>query len=177
MQLRRHSGATRLRVSTSELGICGSAREQTSSMLTLARRLPRARPALRALGSRSMSLKYSKDHEWIKMDGDVGTVGISDHAQGQLGDVVYVDLPDVGATLAQDDTFGAVESVKAASDVYSPVSGEVVEVNEALNDDPSAVNTAAETDGWMVKIKLSDPGELDGLMDAAAYAKFAEDGN
>ena len=146
-------------------------------MLTLARRLPRARPALRALGSRSMSLKYSKDHEWIKMDGDIGTVGISDHAQGQLGDVVYVDLPDVGATLAQDDTFGAVESVKAASDVYSPVSGEVVEINEALSDDPSAVNTAAETDGWMVKIKLSDPGELDGLMDAAAYAKFAEDGN
>ena len=91
--------------------------------------------------------------------------------------MVYVDLPDVGSTLAQDDTFGAVESVKAASDIYSPVSGEVVEVNEALNDDPSAVNTAAETDGWMVKIKLSDPGELDGLMDAAAYAKFAEEGN
>ena len=124
-----------------------------------------------------MSLKYSKDHEWIKMDGDIGTVGISDHAQGQLGDVVYVDLPDVGTTLAQDDTFGAVESVKAASDIYSPVSGEVVEINEALNDDPSNVNSAAETDGWMVKIKLSDPGELDGLMDAAAYAKFAEEGN
>ena len=86
-------------------------------------------------------------------------------------------LPEVGATLAQDDTMGAVESVKAASDIYIPVSGEIVEVNEALSDDPSAVNTAAESDGWIAKVKLSDPGELDGLMDAAAYAKFAEEGN
>lgn len=126
---------------------------------------------------RGLATKFSKDHEWITMDGDVGTIGITDHAQQQLGDVVYIDLPDIGAELVQDESFGAVESVKAASDIYSPVSGEVVEVNEALNDDPSAVNTAAETDGWMVKIKLSDPGELDGLMDAAAYAKFAEEGN
>ena len=122
-------------------------------------------------------LKYMPSHEWTKVEGDIATVGITDHAQEQLGDVVFVDLPEVGAVFAQHDSFGAVESVKAASDIYSPVSGEVVEVNEALNDDPSAVNTAAETDGWMVKIKLSDPGELDGLMDAAAYAKFAEEGN
>ena len=95
-----------------------------------------------------------QDHEWITVEGDIGTIGITNHAQEQLGDVVYVDLPDVGSSVEKDETMGAVESVKAASDIYSPVSGEVVEINEALNDDPSNVNSAAETDGWMVKIKL-----------------------
>ena len=124
-----------------------------------------------------MSRYYTEDHEWIEVEGEAATVGITDYAQEQLGDIVFVELPDEGTELEKSKDAAVVESVKAASDVYSPVSGEVVEVNEALNDDPSAVNTAAETDGWMVKIKLSDPGELDGLMDAAAYAKFAEEGN
>ena len=109
------------------------------------------------------------------MDGDVGTIGITNHAQEQLGDVVYVDLPEVGDTVEKDDTMGAVESVKAASDIYSPVSGEVLEVNEALNDEPALVNSSAEADGWMAKVKLSDTAELDSLMDADAYAKFCEE--
>ena len=116
-----------------------------------------------------------QDHEWITMEGDVGTIGITNHAQEQLGDVVYVDLPEVGDTVEKDDTMGAVESVKAASDIYSPVSGEVLEVNESLNDEPALVNTGAESDGWMAKVKLSDPAELDSLMDADAYAKFCEE--
>jgi glycine cleavage system H protein len=98
------------------------------------------------------------------MDGDVGTIGITDHAQEQLGDVVFVELPEVGQTIDKDDTMGAVESVKAASDIYIPVTGEVIEVNEALNDDPALVNTAAESDGWMAKVKLSDMSQLDELM-------------
>ena len=92
-------------------------------------------------------LKYSKDHEWIKIEGDIGTIGITNHAQEQLGDVVFVDLPEVGQAVEKDDVMGAVESVKAASDIYSPVSGEVTEVNEALNDEPALVNSAAEADG------------------------------
>merc|ERR1719482_2616546 len=104
------------------------------------------------------------------MDGDIGTIGITNFAQDQLGDVVFVDLPEVGSTVEKDDTMGAVESVKAASDIYSPVSGEVTEVNEALNDEPALVNTAAEDAGWMAKVKLSDVAELDSLMDADAYA-------
>jgi glycine cleavage system H protein len=116
-----------------------------------------------------------QDHEWIKVEGDIGTIGITNHAQDQLGDVVYVDLPEVGDTVEQDETMGAVESVKAASDIYSPVSGEVTEVNEALNDDPALVNTSAEADGWMSKVKLSDPAQLDGLMDAAGYEAFCKE--
>ena len=116
-----------------------------------------------------------QDHEWITVDGDIGTIGITNHAQEQLGDVVYVDLPDVGSSVEKDETMGAVESVKAASDIYCPVSGEVVEVNEALNDEPALVNSAAEGDGWMAKVKLSDASELDDLMDADAYAKFCEE--
>ena len=117
----------------------------------------------------------TQDHEWIKVEGDIGTIGITNHAQDQLGDVVYVDLPEVGDTVEQDETMGAVESVKAASDIYSPVSGEVTEVNEALNDDPALVNTSAEADGWMTKVKLSNPAELDGLMDAAGYEAFCKE--
>ena len=116
-----------------------------------------------------------QDHEWIKVEGGIGTIGITNHAQEQLGDVVYVDLPEVGSSVEKDETMGAVESVKAASDIYSPVSGEVTEVNEALNDEPALVNSSAEADGWMAKVKLSDAGELDSLMDAAAYEAFCKE--
>ena len=109
------------------------------------------------------------------MEGGVGTIGITNHAQEQLGDVVYVDLPEVGSSVEKDETMGAVESVKAASDIYSPVSGEVTEVNDALAEDPALVNTAAEADGWMAKVKLSAPEELDDLMDAAGYAEFIKE--
>ena len=117
-------------------------------------------------------LKYSKDHEWVRVEGDVGTVGISDYAQDQLGDVVYVELPEVGTTVAQNEEAAVVESVKAASEVYAPVSGEVVEVNQALEDDPALVNGDATGEGWFLKLRLSAPGELDGLMDEAAYAEY-----
>ena len=117
-------------------------------------------------------LKYSKDHEWVRMEGDVGTVGISDYAQEQLGDVVYVELPEVGRSVAQNDEAAVVESVKAASEVYAPVSGEVVEVNQALEDDPALVNGDPTGAGWFLKLRLSTPGELDGLMDEAAYADY-----
>ena len=117
-------------------------------------------------------LKYSKDHEWVRVEGDVGTVGISDYAQEQLGDVVYVELPEVGRTVAQNEEAAVVESVKAASEVYAPVSGEVVEVNQALEDDPALVNGDPTGEGWFLKLRLSAPGELDGLMDDAAYAEY-----
>ena len=119
--------------------------------------------------------KYSSEHEWVSpaVDGVV-TLGITDFAQSELGDVVYVDLPEVGATYAAGDSIGAVESVKAASDIYTPVSGEIVEVNEALDAEPGTVNADACGEGWICKIKLSAPAELDGLMDAAAYAEFCK---
>ena len=117
-------------------------------------------------------LKYSKDHEWVRVEGDIGTVGISDYAQDQLGDVVYVELPEVGKTVAQNEEAAVVESVKAASEVYAPVSGEVVEVNQALEDDPALVNGEPTGEGWFLKLRLSAPGELDGLMDEAAYADY-----
>ena len=117
-------------------------------------------------------LKYSKDHEWVRVGGDVGTVGISDYAQEQLGDVVYVELPEVGRTVAQNEEAAVVESVKAASEVYAPVSGEVVEVNQALEDDPALVNGDPTGEGWFLKLRLSAPGELDGLMDEGAYADY-----
>ena len=117
-------------------------------------------------------LKYSKDHEWVRVEGDVGTVGISDYAQEQLGDVVYVELPEVGRTVAQNEEAAVVESVKAASEVYAPVSGQIVEVNQALEDDPALVNGDPTGEGWFLKLRLSAPGELDGLMDDAAYAEY-----
>ena len=117
-------------------------------------------------------LKYSKDHEWVRVEGDIGTVGISDYAQDQLGDVVYVELPEVGRTVAQNEEAAVVESVKAASEVYAPVSGEVVEVNQALEDDPALVNGEPTGAGWFLKLRLSARGELDGLMDVAAYADY-----
>jgi len=119
-----------------------------------------------------MTTKFSEDHEWISIDGDVGTVGITDFAQEQLGDVVFVELPEVGASLDAGDEAGVVESVKAASEIYSPVSGEVTETNGELEDNPGTVNTDPTGDGWFFKIKLSDTGELDELMDADAYKAF-----
>ena len=116
-----------------------------------------------------MSLKYTEDHEWIQVEGDVAVVGITHHAQDALGDVVFVDLPEVGKTFAQKDVAGVVESVKAAADVYMPVSGTVTEVNEALRDDPSLANSDPLGAGWFFKVKLSDPAQLDALMDATAY--------
>ncbi len=113
---------------------------------------------------------YTEDHEWIAVEGETGTVGITDHAQEQLGDVVFVELPEVGRTFARGDDMAVVESVKAASEVYAPVGGETVAVNAALADNPGAVNEDAEGEGWFVRLKLADAAELDGLMDAAAYA-------
>jgi glycine cleavage system H protein len=116
--------------------------------------------------------RYSKDHEWIDIDGGVGTVGITEYAQEQLGDVVFVELPEGGKALAKGDEAAVVESVKAASEVYAPVSGEVLEVNSALGDSPGLVNESAESDGWFLKMKLSDADELDQLMDFDAYKKM-----
>jgi len=120
-----------------------------------------------------MSLKYTSDHEWVLVDGDTATVGITHHAQDALGDVVFVELPDVGKAFAQKDVAGVVESVKAAADVYMPVSGEIVEVNEDLRNDPALANSDPLGAGWFFKVKLSDPSQLDGLMDETAYGNFA----
>ena len=116
--------------------------------------------------------KYTKDHEWIRIEGDEGVIGITDYAQEQLGDVVHVDLPEVGASLSKGDEAAVIDSVKAASEVYAPVDGEVTAVNEALEEDPGKVNSDAEGDGWFLRLKLSDKGQLDGLMDKAAYDEF-----
>jgi glycine cleavage system H protein len=118
--------------------------------------------------------KYTEDHEWVEVDGESGVIGISDYAQEQLGDVVFVELPDIGKILDQRDEAAVVESVKAAAEVYTPVSGEVIEVNEELNNDPSLVNTDAFGEGWFVKLRLSDPTELEDLMDEATYKTFVE---
>ena len=117
-------------------------------------------------------VKYSKEHEWISVDGDVATIGITQHAAEQLGDLVFVELPAIGKTVAPGDETAVVESVKAASEVYAPLSGEVVEVNSVLEGEPGKVNEAPEGEGWFLKLKLSSPSELDGLMDAAAYKAF-----
>ncbi len=114
-------------------------------------------------------LYFTEDHEWISLDGDVATVGITNHAQEQLGDLVFVELPEVGSTVAKGDAAAVVESVKAASDVYSPVDGTITEVNEALTSDPAMINQKAEKEGWLWKMKLSDASQLDGLMSAADY--------
>ena len=114
-------------------------------------------------------LKYSNDHEWVSLDGDVATVGITDYAQGELGDLVFVELPDIGSTVSQGESFGTIEAVKAVSDLFAPVSGEVIEVNGALTSDPEIVNKDPYGDGWMVKVRVSDAGELDALLDANGY--------
>ncbi len=115
------------------------------------------------------NLKYTKDHEWILVSGDTGTVGITDYAQGELGDVVFVELPSQGKTLKAHDSFGTIEAVKAVSDIYAPVSGSVVEVNADLAATPELVNKDPYGKGWMVRIKLANPAELNGLLDTAAY--------
>ncbi|MDM0005214.1 glycine cleavage system protein GcvH [Variovorax sp. J22G73] len=120
-----------------------------------------------------MSIKYTKDHEWVAAEGDAATVGITVHAQDALGDVVFVDLPEVGKSFAQGEVAGVVESVKAAADVFMPVSGEIVEVNEALRADPSLANSDPLASGWFFKVKLSEPAQLDALLDSASYDKFA----
>ncbi len=120
-----------------------------------------------------MSLKYTEDHEWINVEGDVAVVGITHHAQDALGDVVFVDLPEVGKSFAQKDVAGVVESVKAAADVYMPVSGEIIEVNEDLRNDPSLANSDPQGKGWFFKVKLANPSEVDALLDETAYNKFS----
>ena len=121
-----------------------------------------------------MSTYFTEDHEWIKVDGSTGTVGISPYAAGQLGDVVFVELPEIGREMAKGDEAAVVESVKAASEVYAPVGGEVTAVNEALEDAPEAVNASADGDGWFYKMTIADKGELEGLMDAAAYKAYCD---
>jgi glycine cleavage system H protein len=121
-----------------------------------------------------MTVYYTKEHEWIRVEGDQATVGITDFAQGQLGDVVFVELPEAGRQVSKSGEAAVVESVKAASDVYSPVSGEVTDANQALVDDPSLANSDPEGEGWFFRLRLSDPSELDGLMDAEAYKSFCD---
>jgi glycine cleavage system H protein len=120
------------------------------------------------------ALKYTDQHEWVAVEGDVATVGITDYAQGQLGDVVFVELPEEGKAFAIGDQAAVVESVKAAAEVYAPISGEIVEVNEALNDKPELVNEDATGDGWFFKIQIDDESELDSLMDAKEYKEFVK---
>lgn len=119
-----------------------------------------------------MSRYFTEEHEWIDVEGEIATVGITDYAQEQLGDIVFVELPVEGATFDKGDDAAVVESVKAASDVYAPISGEVVEANGALEDEPALVNSDAEEDGWFFKLRIADAGELEGLMNEAAYRKF-----
>jgi len=120
------------------------------------------------------NLRYTREHEWIAVEGNIGTIGITDYAQNSLGDIVYVDAPKVGDSVTASQTFGSVESVKAVSDLYSPVSGTVTAVNEALKTEPDKIN-AAPHDTWIIKVELSNPGELDALLDAAAYEAFTSE--
>lgn len=117
---------------------------------------------------------YTDEHEWIDVEDDIATVGITEYAQGQLGDIVFVELPEVGALIEQGKDAAVVESVKAASDVYAPITGEITEVNPALEDDPALVNSSPEDDGWFFRMTIADEGELDGLMDEEAYKVFVE---
>ena len=121
------------------------------------------------------TLRFTKDHEWVRLDGDLAVVGITDYAQSQLGDVVYVELPEIGRRVEQGKEAAVVESVKAASEVYAPVSGEVAEVNEALAVDPAMVNADPMGDGWFFKLRVDDPKQFDGLMDEAAYKRLVEE--
>ena len=121
-----------------------------------------------------MTVHYTQEHEWIRVEGDIATVGITDFAQSQLGDIVFVELPDAGRNVSKGGDAAVVESVKAASDVYAPVSGEVTEANQALVDDPSIANSDPEGEGWFFRLRLSDQSELEGLMDADAYKSFCD---
>ena len=118
------------------------------------------------------NLRYSKDHEWVGVDGDVATVGITDYAQHALGDVVYIDMPRVGDRLSAHEAFGSVESVKAVSEIFMPVTGEITEVNDGLNDTPEAVNNDPYVDGWMIKVKMDNPGEVDAMLSAEEYEEY-----
>jgi len=119
--------------------------------------------------------RFAKTHEWVKVDGNLAVVGISNHAQEKLGDVVYVDLPQVGKVVKKNEAFMSVESVKAASDIYAPVSGKIVEVNEKLSNQPELINKDAEGEGWLVKIEMSDPSELSDLLDEESYRRLCEE--
>ncbi len=119
-------------------------------------------------------LHYSKDHEWVRVEGDVATVGITDYAQNSLGDVVYVELPKAGEEFAANESFGSVESVKAVSEIFSPVSGTVVAANESLNDEPEKVNVDPYGEGWMIRVRMSHPGEVDSLLTAAEYEDYTK---
>ena len=120
------------------------------------------------------NLHYSKDHEWVRVDGNIATIGITDHAQDQLGDVVYVELPKAGDKFAANESFGSVESVKAVSELFTPVTGEVTEVNPSLADEPEHVNKDPYGEGWMMRVKMSNPGEVDSLLAAAEYEDFTK---
>ena len=120
------------------------------------------------------NFRYTKEHEWVLVEGDTGTIGITDHAQEELGDIVYVDLPKPGVRVEQGKSLGSVESVKAVSDIYSPVSGEVIEINDALADKPEKLNSSPHGEGWLVKLRLGAPAEVDSLMAAADYQKYVE---
>ena len=117
-------------------------------------------------------LKYTKDHEWVKIEGDIATVGITDFAQGELGDIVYVDIETVDETIAQNEVFGSVEAVKTVSDLFMPISGEIIEFNELLEDAPEKVNSDAYGEGWMIKMKITETTEIDSLLDAAGYKEI-----
>ncbi|KAF6137234.1 hypothetical protein GIB67_036271 [Kingdonia uniflora] len=129
----------------------------------------------RGFASVAKDLKYADSHEWVKVDGTSATIGITDHAQDHLGDIVYVELPEVGAAVKQGSSFGAVESVKATSDINSPVSGKIIDVNAELSSSPGLVNGSPYNDGWIIKVELSDAGEVSNLMDADKYSKFCEE--
>lgn len=118
--------------------------------------------------------RYTKTHEWVSLDGDVATIGVTDFAQSELGDITYLDLPEVGTAISENAAFGVIESVKAANDIFSPVDGEVVERNDAAVDAPESVNSSPYGDAWLVKVRVSDPTKVESLMDAAAYDAFAE---
>jgi len=119
-------------------------------------------------------LSYTKEHEWVRVEDDIATIGITDFAQGELGDVVFVELPDVGASFKQMEAFGTIEAVKAVSELYTPISGKVVEVNSKLEDEAGLVNSDCYGDGWMIRVQVSKPGEIENLLDAAAYKKLVE---
>jgi glycine cleavage system H protein len=121
-------------------------------------------------------LRYTKEHEWVRLRGDVATVGITDYAQGELGDIVFVELPQVGDSVTKDESFGTIEAVKAVSDLYAPLSGEVIEINEALDETPETINNSPYEDGWMIKINPSDPSETDDLLSADDYKKLIAEG-
>ena len=118
--------------------------------------------------------RYTREHEWVKLDGEIATIGITDFAQSELGDVTYVEMPQVGRQIGQGESFGVVESVKAVSDVYAPVTGEIVEVNGALEAQPEKVNSSPYEDAWLIKLRVQDPGQLDQLLDAAAYQQHVQ---